>query len=106
MALSKFSKTQLEPQDFVDFGLDIQQLQINSGQLKTIKNNAFKNIHSVKRIDLSENSIENIEKNAFIDVSTLYKNLHLFNKFLSDKTFIEISQIIACIFYIVPNISS
>lgn len=68
MALSKLSKTQLAQDDFVDFGPDIEHLQINSAQLKTIQNNAFRNIHSIRSIDLSENVIDSIEKNAFIDV--------------------------------------
>lgn len=69
VALSKLSKAQLAQEDFADFGLDVEHLRLNSAQLKTIQNNAFRNIHSVKSLDLSENFIENIEKNAFIDVS-------------------------------------
>lgn len=69
LAVSELSKGQLSHEDFADFGLDVEHLQINSAQLKAIGNNAFKNIHSVKSIDLSDNAIENIEKNAFIDVS-------------------------------------
>lgn len=69
VALSELSKAQLSHEDFADFGLDVEHLQINSAELKVVGNNAFKNIHNVKSIDLSENIIENIEKNAFIDVS-------------------------------------
>lgn len=68
LALTKLSKAQLAPEDFAEFGIDVVHLQINFAHLKTVQNNAFRNIHNLKIIDLSENSIENIEKDAFTDV--------------------------------------
>lgn len=69
VALSKLTKAQLAPEDFAEFGTDVEHLQINLAHLKTVQNNAFRNIHGLKTIDLSDNSIENIERDAFTDVS-------------------------------------
>lgn len=68
MSLSKLAKNSLSSEDFLEFGLDLERLQIISSGLKSIKNNAFRNVHGLKLIDLSENNIDSIEKDAFIDV--------------------------------------
>lgn len=68
VALSKLSKAQLTPEDFGEFGVDVEDVQINSAQLKSVQDHAFRGIHGVKGIDLSGNAIESVEKDAFVDV--------------------------------------
>lgn len=69
LSLSKLSKSDLYPDDFLDFGIDLEELQINGGGLQSIKANAFRHVHGLKRLDLSENKISSIDNNAFIDVT-------------------------------------
>lgn len=58
----------MDPEDFLDFGADLEELQILGGNLKTIQDNAFKYVKSIKKLDLSENKIEKIENDAFLQV--------------------------------------
>lgn len=60
--------TSLSPEQFVDYGIDLEEIEINFGNLQSIKNNAFRYVHGLRYIDLSDNSIGTIENNAFIDV--------------------------------------
>lgn len=68
LSVSKLSELSLSAEDFVDYGIDLEELTITFGGLQSIKNNAFKHIHGLKHIDLSDNSIGTIENNAFVDV--------------------------------------
>ncbi|XP_063227150.1 chaoptin [Bacillus rossius redtenbacheri] len=68
ITLSKLPQTQLSPQDFEDFGLDLEEIKITHGNLRTIKNHAFKHVRGLKRLDLSEGSVSQIESEAFAEV--------------------------------------
>lgn len=72
LILGKLSKSQLDPEDFLDFGADLEELQIVGSNLKTIKDHAFKYVKAIKKLDLSENKIEKIENDAFLEVRTLF----------------------------------
>lgn len=67
--MSRLAQPSLSVEDFLDFGIDLEELRITFGHLQIIKNNAFKHVHGLKNIDLSDNSIGTIEINAFADVS-------------------------------------
>jgi len=58
----------LTSKDFEDVGVDVRELKISNGKLKGISNHAFKNVQSLEKLDLSENSISNIENDAFAEV--------------------------------------
>lgn len=68
LSLSKISSAQLQPEDFLEFGNELEDLRIFQGGLKTILGNAFKNVRGLKRIDLSENRISKIDDDAFKDI--------------------------------------
>ncbi|KAJ8916973.1 hypothetical protein NQ315_008373 [Exocentrus adspersus] len=68
LSLSRLSQPNLSPDNFVEFGVDLEELRINFANLQTVKNNAFKHIHGLRLIDLSENVIGTIENNAFTDI--------------------------------------
>ncbi|CAG9859084.1 unnamed protein product [Phyllotreta striolata] len=68
LTISKLQKQTLSPENFEEYGVDLEELNINYGNLQTIKNNAFKHVHGLKILDLSENSISTIENNAFADI--------------------------------------
>lgn len=68
LAISKIVSQTLLPDDFLEFGLEIEDLKIYKAGLKSIKNHAFREIRTVKRLDLSENQINSIENDAFKEI--------------------------------------
>lgn len=68
LSLSRLQHPYIEPNDFLEFGVDLEELKIVSAGIDTIKNHAFQYVHGLKRLDLSDNNINNIERDAFDDV--------------------------------------
>ncbi|KAK9879164.1 hypothetical protein WA026_004016 [Henosepilachna vigintioctopunctata] len=77
LSLTKINKNSLGPDDFKEFGVDMEELDIINSGLQTIHNNAFKYVHGLRRIDLSENGINTIESNAFYDIGHSLVSLKL-----------------------------
>nr|CAD7452145.1 unnamed protein product [Timema tahoe] len=69
--LSKIPQNQIGPDDFVEFGVDLEEIKIQESNLKTLKNHAFKHVRGLKRLDLSENNIKQVEPDAFVEVTGL-----------------------------------
>lgn len=69
LKLSRLMQTQLGPEDFLEFSVNLDELYITDSNLKTIKNHAFMHIRGLKLLDLSENKIDNLEPNCFSEVS-------------------------------------
>lgn len=68
LSLTKLSTKHLSPDDFLEFGLELEDLKLTRGQLQTVKSHAFMHVRGLKRLDLSENQINNIEADAFNEV--------------------------------------
>lgn len=68
LSISRMSGSSLGPDDFVDFGVELEDLQITRGGLQTIQSHAFKHVRGLKRLDFSENSIGTIENDAFTEI--------------------------------------
>lgn len=68
LTVGKLTSTQLSPDDFQGFGMHLENLKINHAGLKSVKSHAFINVRGIKRLDLSENSIDSIEKGAFQEI--------------------------------------
>lgn len=89
--------------------MDLEELRINSAGLQTIKNHAFQYVHSLKRLDLSDNRISSIESDAFEDVSILISlQMHIYVStftfhFLLDRSFVNYVTIVACIVVVHAN---
>lgn len=66
--MSRLSSSALVAEDFLEFGLELEDLKITRGSLQSVKANAFKHVRGIKRLDLSENQISNIDADAFADV--------------------------------------
>lgn len=64
----------LVPENFLEFGMDIKELHIIQSNLNTIKNHAFTHVRGIKYLDFSENSISNIEDDAFSEVKKKNNN--------------------------------
>lgn len=68
LSVSKISSDQLQSEDFLEFGNELEDLKMSRGGLKSIIGNAFKYVKGLKRIDLSENRISKIDDDAFKDL--------------------------------------
>lgn len=69
LKLGKLSSSHLSKDDFLEFGTNLEELHVNYAGLQSVKNNAFQYVQSLKRLDLSENSIGTIDNDAFVDAS-------------------------------------
>lgn len=68
LSMSRMSSTSIGPDDFKDFGVELEDLQITRATLSNIQAHAFKHVRGLKRLDFSENSIGGIENDAFDEV--------------------------------------
>lgn len=68
LSLGTLSSNKLSPEDFLDFGVELEDLKLTRSGLETIKSHAFKYVRGVRRIDLSENLIGQIDSDAFTEV--------------------------------------
>lgn len=71
LSMSRMSSTSIGPDDFKDFGVELEDLQITRAQLSNIQSHAFKHVRGLKRLDFSENGIQTIENDAFDEVGRL-----------------------------------
>ncbi|KAK4882835.1 hypothetical protein RN001_006154 [Aquatica leii] len=81
--LSKLKQQSITRDTFSEFGAGLEELRINFGEIKSIKNHAFTNVHSLKVLDLSENRIDQIENEAFVNLGHSLKTLQLAHAFSS-----------------------
>lgn len=81
LSLGRLSTTKIGPEDFVEYGNELEDLGLTFSSLEIIKSNAFKNVRGVKRLDLSENRIGTIEYNAFTEVDFTIKINQKFSEF-------------------------
>lgn len=73
LSIGKLSMTRLQADDFQDFGLELEDLKLARASIDTIKSHAFKNVRGVRRLDLSENRISQIDNDAFAEVLLLFQ---------------------------------
>lgn len=73
LSLSKMPSGTLSATDFLEFGMDIKELRITQSNLATIKNHAFQHVRGIKYMEFNENSISNIEDDAFTEVKSLLR---------------------------------
>lgn len=69
LSVSRLKSKNLAAEDFLEFGLELEDLKITGAALQAIKSRAFQHIRGIKRLDLSENQINQFEADAFADVS-------------------------------------
>lgn len=68
LSAGRLATAKLVPELFVEYGPELEDLKITHSGVDSIKSHAFKNIRSVRRLDLSENNINSIENDAFDEV--------------------------------------
>jgi len=69
LSVSRLPQPYLAPNDFLEFGGDLEELQVINSNLAVIKNHAFHHTRSLKTLNLSENKITQLESEAFTEVS-------------------------------------
>lgn len=81
----------------MDFGVELEDLKLSRSSIESIKSHAFKNVRGVRRMDLSENSISQIDNEAFAEVFALFQfekyiqfYVIIYDTVLSDRAFINI----------------
>lgn len=72
LSISRMSTTSIGADDFKDFGVELEDLQITRAALTNIQAHAFKYVRGLKRLDFSENSLQSIESDAFHEVCYIY----------------------------------
>ncbi|PSN49296.1 Chaoptin [Blattella germanica] len=80
---SRLSQPNLSPEDFLEFGVDLEELRVINGGLKTIKNHAFRHVRGVRTLDFSENEITQMETEAFSEIGHSLQTLKVSHGFAS-----------------------
>lgn len=73
LSLSRMTISSLEPDMFMNFTIDMEELQITGSDLKSIRAHAFKYVHGLKYLDLSDNAISLLDSDAFKEVKNIFK---------------------------------
>lgn len=81
LTVGKLTQNSLSSSDFYGYGAQLENLKIYHGNLKTIKAHAFIHVRGIKRLDLSENAIDTIEKGAFQDIGLSLTSLRISHGF-------------------------
>lgn len=68
LSVGRLSSSQLTQEEFQEFGVELENLRIFHAGLRGIKAHAFMHVRGLKRLDLSENYLEIIEKGAFQEI--------------------------------------
>ncbi|GBO99132.1 Chaoptin, partial [Eumeta japonica] len=71
LSVGKLIRKTLRPEDFSEFGVELEELRITGSTIKSIESNAFQHVRSLKSLDLSENNIEFIDPYAFAELHSL-----------------------------------
>lgn len=68
LAVSKLIRRSLSAEDFLEFGVELEDLKIIGSSINRIEASAFQHVRTIKTLDLSENNIEYIDPYAFAEV--------------------------------------
>ncbi|CAH0723586.1 unnamed protein product, partial [Brenthis ino] len=71
LSVSKLIKRSISTDDFVDFGVELEDLKIIGSNINRIESSAFQHVRTIKTLDLSENNIDYIDPFAFAELHSL-----------------------------------
>ncbi|KAH9636120.1 hypothetical protein HF086_008420 [Spodoptera exigua] len=71
LSLSKLLRQSIRTEDFLDFGVELEDLKIYGSTVTRIESSAFQHVRTIKTLDLSENNIEFIDPFAFAELHSL-----------------------------------
>lgn len=69
LAISQTNPGNLDPEQFKNFTVELETLKIEDGSVKSLKGGMFKYIRGVKTLDLTDNNINSVDAQAFVEVS-------------------------------------
>lgn len=68
LSVGKLLRQSIKTEDFLDFGMELEDLKLFGSNLIRIESSAFQYVRTIKTLDLSENNIEYIDPFAFAEV--------------------------------------
>ncbi|KAL4716304.1 hypothetical protein ACJJTC_014784 [Scirpophaga incertulas] len=71
LAVSKLIRKTIRAEDFLEFGVDLEDLKIYGSTINRIESSAFQHVRTIKTLDLSENDIDFIDPFAFAELHSL-----------------------------------
>ncbi|CAB3222289.1 unnamed protein product [Arctia plantaginis] len=71
LSVSKLLRQTIRNEDFLEFGMELEDLKIFGSTVTRIESSAFQHVRSIKTLDLSENNIEFIDPFAFAELHSL-----------------------------------
>lgn len=80
LSVSKLIRRSISAEDFLEFGVELEDLKIIGSTINRIEASAFQHVRTIKSLDLSENNIDFIDPFAFAEVNIEIK-VGLYNEF-------------------------
>ncbi|XP_072949975.1 chaoptin isoform X2 [Epargyreus clarus] len=71
LAVSKLIRRSITAEDFLEYGVELEDLKIFGSTVLRIEASAFQHVRTIKTLDLSENNIEFIDPFAFAELHSL-----------------------------------
>ncbi|XP_037867501.1 chaoptin isoform X1 [Bombyx mori] len=71
LSVGKLLRQSIKTEDFLDFGMELEDLKLFGSNLIRIESSAFQYVRTIKTLDLSENNIEYIDPFAFAELHSL-----------------------------------
>ncbi|XP_047997382.1 chaoptin isoform X2 [Leguminivora glycinivorella] len=71
LAVGKLIRRSIRSEDFLEFGVELEDLKIYGSTIDRIESSAFEHVRSIKTLDLSENEIDFIDPFAFAELHSL-----------------------------------
>ncbi|XP_050680157.1 chaoptin [Leptidea sinapis] len=71
LAISKLIRRSISAEDFLEYGLELEDLKIFGSTITKIEASAFQHVRTIKTLDLSENNIDFIDPFAFAELHSL-----------------------------------
>lgn len=86
LSMSRLSRSTLSPEDFLDYGFDLEDLKVTFGGLTAIKSHAFQHVKGIRQLDLSENLINQIDNEAFLEIGHSLTSIRMSHALASSVT--------------------
>ncbi|KAI8420728.1 hypothetical protein MSG28_007951 [Choristoneura fumiferana] len=71
LAVGKLIRRSIRAEDFLEYGVELEDLKIYGSTIDRIESSAFEHVRSIKTLDLSENNIDFIDPFAFAELHSL-----------------------------------
>ncbi|XP_028159952.1 chaoptin isoform X5 [Ostrinia furnacalis] len=71
LSVGKLIRKSIRAEDFLDFGVDLEDLKVYGSTINRIESSAFQHVRTIKTLDLSENEIDFIDPFAFAELHSL-----------------------------------